>query len=588
MTAGSDDRLDSWKEIAAYLRRDVTTVQRWEKREGMPVHRHVHQKMGSVYAFKADLDAWARSRGSALVAETDEAVAVGGTEPPPAPAEHRRRWGLWLVAAAGAALIAFLGWQLQKARTAPENPLANARFLPLTDFDGIEQSAAISRDGRFVAFLSDRDGPMDVWVTQVGVGQFYNLTHGSVRELVNPSARTLGFSPDGTLVTFWTRKSDASGGSAVGVWAVPVLGGPPRPYLEGGAVEFDWSADGGAPGLSHRRSGRSPVRARLRPARRGAPDLLGPRGTARPLPHLVPGPGLRLLRPGLGTRPHGRLADQADRGKSRADHEPRLAGERSGLPGLENAAVPRQRCGRVRAVDLQPRRRAAPLSPRQLRHRQVHLARRERRRPARGGDARQPEGRAVARARLRCARAHVRRPPHSARHRQRLFTPASAPDYLLYVSSKASGDSIWKLQGETASEVWSAPDARILGGARGRARRSSHCLLDQAERTDVALGRERGRHGCSQSGGGARAAGRPDLDAGRSSRHRGCRHATASRVSSMCPSTAARRAPWPTSIPSIRRGRRTASSSCSRDRTSGPRSRSRPGRPTAVRTHCPG
>jgi DNA-binding transcriptional regulator YiaG len=36
------DRLDSWKEIAAYLNRDVTTVQRWEKREGMPVHRHLH------------------------------------------------------------------------------------------------------------------------------------------------------------------------------------------------------------------------------------------------------------------------------------------------------------------------------------------------------------------------------------------------------------------------------------------------------------------------------------------------------------------------------------------------------------------
>ena len=36
--SGAEDRLDSWKEIAAYLNRDVTTVQRWEKREGMPVH----------------------------------------------------------------------------------------------------------------------------------------------------------------------------------------------------------------------------------------------------------------------------------------------------------------------------------------------------------------------------------------------------------------------------------------------------------------------------------------------------------------------------------------------------------------------
>src|SRR4051795_10640609 len=56
-----DDRLDSWKEIAVYLNRDVTTVQRWEKREGMPVHRHLHDRMGSVYASRAELDAW-RSR----------------------------------------------------------------------------------------------------------------------------------------------------------------------------------------------------------------------------------------------------------------------------------------------------------------------------------------------------------------------------------------------------------------------------------------------------------------------------------------------------------------------------------------------
>ena len=41
--------LDSWKEIATYVKRDVSTVQRWEKREAMPVHRHVHDKRGSVY-----------------------------------------------------------------------------------------------------------------------------------------------------------------------------------------------------------------------------------------------------------------------------------------------------------------------------------------------------------------------------------------------------------------------------------------------------------------------------------------------------------------------------------------------------------
>src|ERR1700722_18643969 len=55
------DKLDSWKEIAAYLKRDITTVQRWEKREGMPVHRHLHDRIGSVYASREENDLLARS-----------------------------------------------------------------------------------------------------------------------------------------------------------------------------------------------------------------------------------------------------------------------------------------------------------------------------------------------------------------------------------------------------------------------------------------------------------------------------------------------------------------------------------------------
>ena len=62
----SETKLDSWKEIAAYLNRDVTTVQRWEKREGMPVHRHVHDKRGSVYALGFELDAWLARRQATL------------------------------------------------------------------------------------------------------------------------------------------------------------------------------------------------------------------------------------------------------------------------------------------------------------------------------------------------------------------------------------------------------------------------------------------------------------------------------------------------------------------------------------------
>jgi hypothetical protein len=59
------DHLDSWKEIAAYLRREVRTAQRWEKREGLPVRRHVHAKASSVCALKHEVDAWLRSRSRA-------------------------------------------------------------------------------------------------------------------------------------------------------------------------------------------------------------------------------------------------------------------------------------------------------------------------------------------------------------------------------------------------------------------------------------------------------------------------------------------------------------------------------------------
>ncbi len=56
------DRLDSWKEIAAYLRRGARTVQRWERDEGLPVHRLQHEKLGSVYAYRTELDAWWETR----------------------------------------------------------------------------------------------------------------------------------------------------------------------------------------------------------------------------------------------------------------------------------------------------------------------------------------------------------------------------------------------------------------------------------------------------------------------------------------------------------------------------------------------
>lgn len=60
----STDRLDSWKEIAEYLKRGVRTAQRWEGEAALPVHR-VSPDRGVVFAYRSELDAWWRHRSSA-------------------------------------------------------------------------------------------------------------------------------------------------------------------------------------------------------------------------------------------------------------------------------------------------------------------------------------------------------------------------------------------------------------------------------------------------------------------------------------------------------------------------------------------
>lgn len=61
------DRLETWKEIAVYLQRDVRTVQRWEASEQLPVRRHQHKKRGSVSASRSEIDRWREQRRPAAV-----------------------------------------------------------------------------------------------------------------------------------------------------------------------------------------------------------------------------------------------------------------------------------------------------------------------------------------------------------------------------------------------------------------------------------------------------------------------------------------------------------------------------------------
>ena len=111
--------LDSWKEIASYVKRDVSTVQRWEKREGMPVHRHVHDKRGSVYAYSSELDAWLQSRRLRLEEEEKEHRAETSEEAEAERGPNGTPWARrWLVPCGIAvlALIAAIAYVTTRSR----------------------------------------------------------------------------------------------------------------------------------------------------------------------------------------------------------------------------------------------------------------------------------------------------------------------------------------------------------------------------------------------------------------------------------------------------------------------------------------
>lgn len=118
--APNGDTLHSWKEIAGYLRRDVRTVQRWEKSEGLPVHRLWHKRLGSIFAYKSELDAWWSSHRVELEAEEPaeaEADALAGE--PARPVERKKRLVVASVLLLGLAVAGVVAWRGFAERRVP-------------------------------------------------------------------------------------------------------------------------------------------------------------------------------------------------------------------------------------------------------------------------------------------------------------------------------------------------------------------------------------------------------------------------------------------------------------------------------------
>jgi Tol biopolymer transport system component len=136
--------------------------------------------------------------------------------------------------AAALALMPRLGLKTD----APTNPLEGARFTAVTDWEGAEEGADISPDGKLVAFLSDHDGEFDIWLTPVGTGQFTNLTRDfPPLAAAGTIVRKLGFTGDGSELWF-------NPGDRKPLLLMPFTGGTSRAFLPELSNTPSWSTDG--------------------------------------------------------------------------------------------------------------------------------------------------------------------------------------------------------------------------------------------------------------------------------------------------------------------------------------------------------
>lgn len=458
----TEDLLGSWKAISAYLRRDVSTVQRWEKHEGMPVHRHLHAKRGSVYAYRSELDAWWVGRAARL-----------DVQPPPIAAPDAaaraltqrlgRRWP-WAVLSAAVLLLAgaVAAWLAGSDTRGDANPMAEAVFSPLTEFDGMEQAAAISRDGRLAAFLSDRDGSWDVWITQIGTGEFHNLTHGRAGLLLNPEVRSLGFSPDSSWVTAWARAPGTGAvAGVIDVWAVPAMGGALRRYLPG-AAELDWSNDGTRI-VYHPPGPGDPMFVTASPREAGRQIYVSPPGTHNHFPIWSPDDAhIYFVR---GAPPDRmdiwRVAADGSDAQRLTHHDARVSHpvflDRRTL--LYLATAPDGSGPWIHVLDLErgsSRRLALGVE------RYASLAA--------SADGQRLVA-TLARTKSSLWRASTTQGVIGTTLARRIAIPTTAgraprfgPGFLLYVAAKGQEETLWKLTERDSAELWSAPQARLVGG----------------------------------------------------------------------------------------------------------------------------
>jgi serine/threonine protein kinase len=193
------------------------------------IHKALEKDRTLRYQHAADI----RTDLQRLKRDTDPDSAREVTSTPPAPGRHA--WVLWTVVILFVAGI--LAWIVANRHPpTAQNPLTNAHFTRLTNFGGAKGNPALSPDGKFAAFISNRSGTFDIWLIQTNGNSLANLTQGRIGDARAP-LRAVGFSGDGSEV--WSAGIE---GRRLMLW--PLMGGAPHNFLDESAAEVAWSPDG--------------------------------------------------------------------------------------------------------------------------------------------------------------------------------------------------------------------------------------------------------------------------------------------------------------------------------------------------------
>jgi Tol biopolymer transport system component len=220
--------LESWKEIATYLKRDVRTVIRWEKTEGLPVHRQMHQARGSVFAYPSELETWKGSRELRV-----------DTVPPLTP--WRRA-----VSAAGFALVLLVA-----LGTVSSGPILTPTRAAAQQFKGVVNRqvwggagvdilGSVSSDGRSLSFVDWDTGDLAVRDLEAGKNRRLTNAGGDFSEHVLHSV----MSADGKQVAYSWMNNDGF----YDLRLISVDGSKPRVLYTNKGMEYvqptGWSPDG--------------------------------------------------------------------------------------------------------------------------------------------------------------------------------------------------------------------------------------------------------------------------------------------------------------------------------------------------------